>query len=133
MNRRQSALIVILLLAVGLLTACSGTTASPASTDAIGTTEDAGNMAGRDHSGVAMDEMGMVEELAALEGEAFEIAFIDTMIPHHEGAIEMAELVPTRTDRPELNAVAQAILDAQRTENEQFAAWIETWSGDIDQ
>ncbi|NDD22160.1 MAG: DUF305 domain-containing protein, partial [Synechococcaceae bacterium WBA_3_309] len=33
--------------------------------------------------------------------------FIVMMIPHHQGAIAMAELAPSRARRPEIKALAQ--------------------------
>jgi len=45
-----------------------------------------------------------------------ELQFIDTMIVHHQGAVDMALLVNTRSQRPELKALAQTIIDEQRKE-----------------
>lgn len=81
---------------------------------------------GEDHG---MSMMAEVEALRTVPAEEFDVAFLEAMIPHHDGAIEMAELVAGRTDRPELLAVAEAILSAQRTENEQFERWIAEWGG----
>jgi uncharacterized protein (DUF305 family) len=45
-----------------------------------------------------------------------DIMFIRMMIPHHEGAIEMAELIPERTDREELLELRSEIIDEQEAE-----------------
>jgi uncharacterized protein (DUF305 family) len=47
-----------------------------------------------------------------------DIMFIRMMIPHHEGAIEMAELIPERTDREELLELRSEIIDEQEAEIE---------------
>jgi len=38
------------------------------------------------------------------------------MVPHHEQAIQMAELVESRSDRPELNELASGIVSSQEEE-----------------
>ncbi|MEU1892348.1 DUF305 domain-containing protein [Streptomyces pristinaespiralis] len=48
---------------------------------------------GGEHAGHAMSGMMTPEEMAELEkasGEAFDTAFLEMMIKHHEGAVEMA-------------------------------------------
>ena len=46
------------------------------------------------------------------------------MIPHHEQAVEMADLVPTRTTNPDLLALAAAIKGAQDPEITQMQGWL---------
>jgi soluble lytic murein transglycosylase len=46
------------------------------------------------------------------------LQFIDTMNAHHDGAIDMAQLVKTRTNRDEMKKLAQNIIDAQRDNRE---------------
>lgn len=43
-------------------------------------------------------------------------AFITTMIPHHESAIEMAEVALERGERPEIRELAEGIVAAQDAE-----------------
>lgn len=61
--------------------------------------------------------------------EEFDLRFINMMIPHHEGAVVMAEQVLERSDRPELQALAEAILATQQAEIDQMQAWRQTWYG----
>jgi uncharacterized protein (DUF305 family) len=49
-----------------------------------------------------------------------EVQFLQAMIPHHQSAIEMAELVPEPTERPELRELAEAIIGSQEAEIEQM-------------
>jgi uncharacterized protein (DUF305 family) len=79
---------------------------------------------GMDH-GMSMGNE--VEALRTVPAEEFDVAFLNAMIPHHESAIQMAELVPDRTERPELNALATAIRTTQQVEIDQFSAWLEAW------
>ncbi|SEH15050.1 Uncharacterized conserved protein, DUF305 family [Natronorubrum sediminis] len=45
-----------------------------------------------------------------------DIMFVRMMIPHHEGAIQMAELIPERTDREELLDLRTEIIEEQEAE-----------------
>lgn len=53
-------------------------------------------------------------KLQGLKGKDFEIAFLEMMIAHHESAIMMAQLVPTRATHPELKTLAQNIIASQQ-------------------
>lgn len=55
--------------------------------------------------------------------------FIEQMIPHHEGAIAMANLALEKAKRPEIKALAQAIVGAQESENQQMKSWYKDWFG----
>ena len=46
----------------------------------------------------------------------YELQFIDTMIAHHQGAIDMSRLVPERTERTEVRELAGQIIKAQEAE-----------------
>ena len=55
--------------------------------------------------------------------------FIVMMIPHHDGAIAMAELALTRAKRPQIKALAQQIKASQTAENAQMHRWYRQWYG----
>ena len=46
----------------------------------------------------------------------YDLQFLDSMIHHHNGAISMAKMVLGKSDRPELKAFAQKIIDDQTKE-----------------
>lgn len=73
----------------------------------------------------AMEEM--MRPLANVEGEEYEKAFLEMMIVHHVGAIRMAEELLEQTDRPELVAMANDIIEVQTTEVEMMEAWLSEW------
>jgi uncharacterized protein (DUF305 family) len=56
-----------------------------------------------------------------------DVLFTQNMIPHHQQAIEMAKLVDTRTDRPELRQLADSIMSSQRQEITQMEGWLRSW------
>ena len=55
--------------------------------------------------------------------------FIVMMIPHHDGAIAMADLALTRAKRPQIKALAQQIKASQTAENAQMRRWYRQWYG----
>jgi uncharacterized protein (DUF305 family) len=71
--------------------------------------------------GVMMDP----QELA--NREPFDKAFIDAMIPHHQSAIEMAEVASEKSKNPQIRELAENIESAQQTEIEQMKQWREQW------
>lgn len=55
--------------------------------------------------------------------------FIVMMIPHHDGAIAMADLALTRAKRPEIKELARSIKASQTSENAQMRTWYRQWYG----
>lgn len=63
-------------------------------------------------------------------GAAFDQAFIDAMVPHHEGAIEMATAAKEAgLSQPELVKVADDILATQQLEINTMKDWRGEWFG----
>ena len=50
--------------------------------------------------------------------------FVTMMIPHHQGAIDMAKALLLRTRDPELRNLAQGIITEQQNEIEVMRAWL---------
>ena len=54
--------------------------------------------------------------------------FVQMMIPHHEGAIEMSDLLLAKSGiDPEVDELAEQIKAAQGPEIEQMEAWLDDW------
>jgi uncharacterized protein (DUF305 family) len=62
-------------------------------------------------------------------GDDLDQLFIDMMVPHHEGAVEMALIALERSERPEIRQMADAIVASQDAEIEQMRAWRLEWFG----
>lgn len=73
----------------------------------------------------SMDDMML--GLRGKTGEEFEKAFLEGMIVHHVGAIEMAEQLLEETDRPELVKMGNDIISVQTTEVEMMENWLNEW------
>jgi Uncharacterized protein conserved in bacteria len=73
-----------------------------------------------------MDEMNSAK-LTALKGTAFDLEFIRQMIPHHEGAVAMAQEVKNGETYKELRQLADTIIKEQTAEIEQMKKWQEEW------
>ncbi len=77
-----------------------------------------------DTGGTGMS-MGMM--FVAPGNELYDIRFIDAMIPHHQGAIAMAEALKSMTQRAELLKLADQIISAQTAEVALMKEWRATW------
>ncbi len=67
--------------------------------------------------GVPAHAMGMDDDPAELRSaDPFDRAFLEMMIPHHVGAIEMAKAEQAKGSDPELKALAGEIISAQERE-----------------
>ncbi|NJK79178.1 MAG: DUF305 domain-containing protein [Chloroflexaceae bacterium] len=73
-----------------------------------------------------MDHGAMTDSTAPYDAQ-----FIDGMIVHHQGAITMAQQVLEESERPELRALAEAIITAQQAEIEQMQTWRSAWYPDL--
>jgi uncharacterized protein (DUF305 family) len=72
--------------------------------------------------------MMMTMDLGSADAQ-FDLRFIEAMIPHHEGALVMAKDAIAKSKRPEIQKLAQEILDSQKAEIEQMQAWRKAWYG----
>jgi uncharacterized protein (DUF305 family) len=84
-----------------------------------------------DHGASTMPGMmgkAEMDELQDLKGSRFDLAFVDMMTRHHQGAIEMATTELGAGSLGEAKLLAQQIIIAQQREIQQMAAWKQTWS-----
>ena len=72
---------------------------------------------------------GMGWGRGAMGQRSADARFIVMMIPHHQGAIAMAELAASRSRRPEIKALAQRIITSQSREIAQMRQWYRQWYG----
>lgn len=61
-----------------------------------------------------------------------DVAFVQDMTPHHDGAVEMAELAATRAGDERVKALAERIEAAQAPEVDLMAQLAQAWEVDLD-
>lgn len=76
-------------------------------------------------SSTSMDDM--TNTLKNKTGGEFDKAFLAEMIIHHQGAIDMANLVLQKSSKPELRNLANDIIAAQAKEIDQMKTWQTQW------
>jgi len=69
-------------------------------------------------------------DTAASHNEA-DVTFAQEMIPHHQQAIEMADLAESRAESQEVKDLAADIEAAQGPEIETLTGWLESWGEDV--
>lgn len=82
-----------------------------------------------DHSSMGMmnDMAGMTDKLKGLTGDAFDKAFLASMIQHHQSAINMSYPGQTNAQHDEVKTLTIAIVDAQSKEISQMKQWQKDW------
>src|SRR5215208_1894594 len=90
-----------------------------------GTGKQPGGMAGMDHSNMDHGSMGigsggMAREMVMENGRYSDERFIDAMVPHHEGAIAMAEVALENAQHAEIKDLSRNIVSTQQAEIEEL-------------
>ena len=66
---------------------------------------------------------------ATKAAESFDVQFVDMMVPHHQGAVAMAQIAHQRGEHAEIKQLADAIIRAQEDEIAQMKGWRQAWTG----
>ncbi|WP_188193586.1 DUF305 domain-containing protein [Nonomuraea sp. SYSU D8015] len=109
-NRTMS--IVVAAGALALLTACGGNGDSMAGHEGMSSSAPAATTAGASPSASFNDA---------------DVMFAQMMIPHHEQAVEMADLAATRASDAEIKELATKIKAAQDPEIQTMKGWLTEW------
>ena len=62
--------------------------------------------------------------MRGMTAEDFQTAFVCSMIPHHQGAVEMAQVAQQFSDDPWISMFAQEIISTQQVEIREMQAWL---------
>jgi uncharacterized protein (DUF305 family) len=127
-------LVAALLLAVGLvLASCAGSASggSGSGDDMQGmdhggdggakkAPDKAGGEQGMDHEQMDHGAGGTASEMLMENGEYSDERFIDAMVPHHQGAVEMAQVALENAQHREIRTLARDVVTAQEAEIERL-------------
>ena len=69
----------------------------------------------------------MMQPSSSTGADAADAMFAQMMIPHHEQAVEMAELAETRASDPFIVELAAEIKTAQQPEIDEMSSWLTEW------
>ena len=59
--------------------------------------------------------------------DPYDLRFLDAMIPHHEMAIMMVQMMISQSTHPELRDLGQRIITGQQKQIDQMLAWRQQW------
>jgi len=81
------------------------------------------------HNGMNHNTMNHTEMTSDANAASapYDLQFIDTMTHHHEGAVEMSEVVLKKSSNEDLKKFTQKIIDDQKKEIAQMKDWREKW------
>jgi len=74
--------------------------------------------------GTVMDDMMHSMDM---EEQLDDRGFINSMIPHHQEAVNTSDIIITKSNNPELIKLAQEIKDTQSKEIEDMKLWYQEW------
>jgi uncharacterized protein (DUF305 family) len=115
----MKAWLLALLLAVAfLLAACGGAGSGQQGNESGGGGHGQMNNGQMDHGSMGMGSGGMARQMVMENGKYSDKAFIDAMVPHHQGAIAMAEVALKNAEHEEIIQLSRNIVSSQQAEIE---------------
>jgi uncharacterized protein (DUF305 family) len=109
-----------LLLAVAFLLAACGGAGSGQQGNESGGGHGQMNHGQMGHGSMGMGSNGMAKQMVMENGEYSDRAFIDAMVPHHQGAIAMAEVALKNAEHEEIKELSRNIVSTQQSEIEEL-------------
>lgn len=86
------------------------------------------SMTGMEEAGHSMEGMeDMNAALDGLTGDTFDKKFLELMVEHHQGAIDMAKPASSNASHQEVKDLAKEIITAQTKEINQMMQWQTAW------
>ena len=74
------------------------------------------------HGQMDMGSGGMARQVVMEDGKYSDKAFIDAMVPHHQGAVEMARVALQNAEHEEIKQLSRNIISTQQAEIEELKA-----------
>lgn len=102
----------------------------PAVSSGMGRMGNRSGMMGNHSDRMGMHQSGVSMEMdfqALKNAPDFDREFIRQMVPHHQMAVHMAQMLLNRTNRPDMRNLAQSIIKSQMAEITQMQQWNQAW------
>ena len=115
-------LLALLLAVASLVAACGGTGGANQGSESGGGGHGQMDHGEMDHGSMDMGSGSMARQMVMENGKYSDKAFIDAMVPHHQGAVEMAEIALKNAEHQEIIQLSQNIISNQRSEIEELKA-----------
>lgn len=80
-------------------------------------------------SGLNQGPTAVATGMPGMGGGEYDQRFIDSMVPHHQAAIDMAKVAQEKGEHPEIKQLANDIAASQGKEIDQMKAWRKAWYG----
>ena len=110
----------LLALAAALVLASCSNSGGGSQDNADSKQKDAGGMPGMDHESMGRGSGGMASGMLMENGKYSDERFIDAMVPHHQGAIEMARVALKNAEHDEIVQLSENIISTQQAEIEEL-------------
>jgi uncharacterized protein (DUF305 family) len=94
---------------------------------ACGSSSDHSSMSGMSGASSGATSAAGASSTGTSAGAATDIAFAQLMIPHHQQAVEMADMALSKASSSEVKGLAKQIKAAQDPEIAQMRAWLSAW------
>ncbi len=121
---RAAAAAVAAALTAATLSACGSSSSQTSASTPAGASAPSSATSAAATSAAATSASGSA---SAADHNQADVMFSMMMVPHHAQAVEMADLVPERTENAELRALATQIKDAQQPEIDRMTGWLTGW------
>lgn len=82
------------------------------------------------HSGAHSSASASTEDAAGAHNSQ-DVSFAQGMIPHHQQAVQMAEVAADQASSTEVKDLASRIEKAQDPENKTMTGWLKSWGEDV--
>jgi len=113
-------LLAVLLAVAFLLAACGGAGNDQQGDDSSGGGHGQMDHGQMGHGSMGMGSKGMAKQMVMENGKYSDRAFIDAMVPHHQGAIAMAEVALKNAEHEEIKELSRNIVSTQQSEIEEL-------------
>jgi uncharacterized protein (DUF305 family) len=112
--------LALLLAGAFLLAACGGAESGQQADGSAGGGHGQMDHGQMGHGSMGIGSKGMAKQMVMENGKYSDEAFIDAMVPHHQGAIAMTEVALKNAEHEEIKELSRNIISSQQSEIEEL-------------